>query len=71
MLPDNQPLIDYVRFSQTCQQSQGDFDRASFYINGTQRPWTDQTDGPALQTLALLTMYGQLDAADPGDRGQR
>src|ERR1700689_537582 len=61
-LPDNQPLIDYVLFSQTCQQSAGDFDRASFYIDGTQRPWTDQTDGPALQTLALLTMYGALDA---------
>jgi len=61
-LPDNQPLIDYVTFSRTCQQSAGDFDRASFYINGTQRPWTDQTDGPALQTLALLAMYRQLDA---------
>jgi glucoamylase len=62
-LPDNQPLVDYVLFSQTCQQSAGDFDRASFYIDGTQRPWTDQTDGPALQTLALLAMYRQLDAA--------
>ena len=60
-LPDSQPLIDYVTFSRTCQQSDGDFDRASFYINGTQRPWTNQTDGPALQTLALLAMYRQLD----------
>jgi glucoamylase len=60
-LPDNQPLIDYVTFSQTCQRSAGDFDRASFYINGTQRPWTNQADGPALQTVALLAMYGQLD----------
>jgi glucoamylase len=60
-LPDNQPLIDYVRFSQTCQQSAGDFDRACYYINGTQRPWTNQTDGPALQTVALLAMYRQLD----------
>jgi glucoamylase len=62
MLPTNQPLIDYVTFSATCQASAGDFDRASFYINGAQRPWTDQTDGPALQTLALLAIYGQLDA---------
>jgi glucoamylase len=62
MLPDNQPLIDYVRFSRTCQQSAGDFDRACFRIDGTQRPWTNQTDGPALQTLALLAMYRQLDA---------
>jgi glucoamylase len=60
-LPDNQPLIDYVLFSQACQQSAGDFDRASFYINGTQRPWTNQTDGPALQVLALIAMYRQLD----------
>ncbi len=60
-LPDNQPLNDYVTFSQTCQQSAGDFDRACFYIDGAQRPWTNQTDGPALQTLALLAMYGQLD----------
>jgi glucoamylase len=62
VLPDNQPLVDYVTFSATCQQSAGDFDRASFYINGTQRPWTDQTDGPALATVALLALYGQLDA---------
>jgi len=62
VLPDNQPLNDYVRFSQTCQRSQGDFDRASFYIDGSQRPWTDQTDGPALQTVALLAMYSQLGA---------
>jgi glucoamylase len=60
-LPSNSPLIDYVTFSATCQASAGDFDRGSFYINGTQRPWTDQTDGPALQTIALLTIYGQLD----------
>jgi glucoamylase len=60
-LPVNQPLIDYVLFSQACQESQGDFDRASFYINGTQRPWTNQTDGPALQTIALLSLYRQVD----------
>lgn len=60
-LPGNEPLNDYVRFAQLCQDSPGDFDRASFFINGTRRPWTNQTDGPALQTLALLTMHGQLD----------
>jgi len=62
-LPTNQPLIDYVQFAQTCQNSGGDFDRASFLINGTPRSWTDQTDGPALQTLALLAMFSQLDTA--------
>jgi len=64
-LPTNQPLLDYVQFAQTCQNSAngiGHFDRASFYINGTPRTWSDQTDGPALQTLAILQMYAQLDA---------
>jgi glucoamylase len=73
-LPTNQPLIDYVQFAQACQNSAsaiGRFDRASFLINGTPRDvktdeiafsWSDQTDGPALQTLAILQMYPQLDA---------
>jgi glucoamylase len=65
-LPTGQPLTDYVQFAQACQDSAsgiGHFDRASFLINGTPRDWTDQTDGPALQTLAILRMFGQLDAA--------
>ena len=61
-LPTNQPLIDYVQFAQICQKSGGDFDRASFLINGTPRSWTNQTDGPAVQTLAILQMFAQLDA---------
>jgi glucoamylase len=61
-LPDNQPLTDYVQFCQLCQNTPGDFDRASYFINGTQRQWTNQTDGPALQTLALLAMFASLDA---------
>jgi glucoamylase len=64
-LPTGQPLTDYVQFAQACQSSAsgiGHFDRASFLIDGTPRDWTDQTDGPALQTLAVLRMFGQLDA---------
>jgi len=64
-LPTSQPLIDYVQFAQTCQTSAsgiGHFDRASFLINGTPRNWTDQTDGPALQTLAIVRLRAQLDA---------
>ena len=61
MLPTTQALVDYVTFSQACQASPGDFDRASYYIDGTQRPWTNQADGPALQTIALLQLYPQLD----------
>src|SRR5207302_7557990 len=62
-LPTNQPLLDYVRFAQTCQSSAagaGHFARASFLIDGTTRDWTDQSDGPALQTLAILQLLGQL-----------
>jgi glucoamylase len=65
-LPTGEPLADYVRFAQACQNSAsgiGHFDRASFLIDGTPRDWTDQTDGPALQTLAILRLYARLDAA--------
>ena len=65
-IPDNKPLIDYVQFAQSCQNSAsnfGHFDRASFLINGTPRnDWTDQADGPALQTLAILQLFVHLDA---------
>jgi glucoamylase len=60
-LPTNQPLIDYVHFAQICQNSGGDFDRAAFLINGNPRSWTNQTDGPALQTLAILQLFSRLD----------
>jgi glucoamylase len=61
-IPTSQPLIDYVQFAQICQSTGGDFDLASFFINGTPRNWSDQTDGPALQTLAILQLFSQLDA---------
>jgi glucoamylase len=63
-LPTNQPLIDYVRFAQKCQNSGAPIDRACFLINGSAREWTDQSDGPALQTLALLRLFARLDASN-------
>ena len=60
-LPSHQPLVDYVLFAQACQESGGDFDRGSYLIDATPRNWSDQSDGPALQTLALLQLYSQLD----------
>jgi len=60
-VPTSQPLIDYVQFAQICQNSGGDFDLGSFFINGAPRNWSDQTDGPALQTLAILQLFSQLD----------
>ena len=61
-IPTIQPLIDYVQFAQICQNSGGNFDLASFFIDGTPRNWSDQTDGPALQTLSILQLFSQLDA---------
>lgn len=61
-----QELIDYVVFSKTCQTNgaaAGHFARGSFLINGQMRDWSDQNDGPALQTLAVLAAYPNLDAA--------
>jgi glucoamylase len=58
-----QPLIDYVRFAKTCQgNAQPTLAHACFTIEGQSRPWTDQSDGPALQTLAILEAFSQLDA---------
>jgi glucoamylase len=65
-LASRQPLVDYVAFAQACADAAteiGHFGRAAFRIDGSPRTWTDQADGPALQTIALLAAYGQLDAA--------
>ena len=60
------PLIEYAAFALTCQNNANaaqHFARASFTIEGQMRDWTDQNDGPALQTIALLNAFGQLDGA--------
>jgi glucoamylase len=57
-----QPLIDYVNFAQICQNNATpSLALASYTIRGLSRQWTEQTDGPALQTLAILMAYDQLD----------
>ena len=60
-----QPLIDYVNFARTCQDNSGSrtVGQAAYTIEG--QPRTDrgtQDDGPALQTLAILQAFPQLDA---------
>ncbi|HST82306.1 MAG TPA: glycoside hydrolase family 15 protein [Kineosporiaceae bacterium] len=58
-----QPLIDYVNFAKICQDNATPTAaHACFTIEGQSRPWTEQSDGPALQTLALLQAFPQLDA---------
>ena len=56
-------LIDYVNFAKLCaDNAQPTLAHACFTMEGWPRPWSEQSDGPALQTLALLAAYDQLDA---------
>jgi glucoamylase len=52
---------DYVSFAQACQgaslASGVSIARASYLVNATPRVWSDQNDGPALQTLAILALW--------------
>jgi glucoamylase len=58
-----QPLIDYVNFVNACQNSGAPtIGHAAFTIEAQPRPWSEQSDGPALQTLAILQAWPQLDA---------
>ncbi|HKM62529.1 MAG TPA: glycoside hydrolase family 15 protein [Acidisphaera sp.] len=60
---DVQTLIDYVNFAQLCQQNaRPTLAHACFTVGGNPRDWTEQTDGPALQTVAILSAYDQVDA---------
>lgn len=59
-----QALIDYVTFAQICQcNAPPTMGHACFTIAGKPRPWSEQNDGPALQTVAMLAAFDQLDAA--------
>ena len=59
-----EPLIDYVTFAKACQDNATPtLAHACYTIAGQSRPWTEQSDGPALQTLAVLQAYEQLDQA--------
>jgi glucoamylase len=59
-----QPLADYVSFARTCYNNavptKG---HACFTVVGDSRPWTEQNDGPGIQSVALLAAYPLLDAA--------
>lgn len=65
-----QTLNDYVKFADLCHSSiQPPLTKghACFNIAGDPRPWTEQNDGPALQSLTILAAYDQL---DPGIQKQ-
>jgi glucoamylase len=59
-----QALIDYVTFAQICQgnavPTKG---HACFTVVGEVRPWSEQNDGPAIQSIAIFAAYDKLDAA--------
>ncbi|MFX8832877.1 hypothetical protein ABTM77_20220, partial [Acinetobacter baumannii] len=55
-------LADYVRFAKLCQDhATPTLGHACYTVAGQARPWSEQNDGPAIQTIALLRLYDQLD----------
>ncbi|WP_152617810.1 glycoside hydrolase family 15 protein [Phaeacidiphilus oryzae] len=57
-----QTLNDYVQFADLCHSNaQPTKGHACFNIAGDSRPWTEQNDGPALQSLTVLAAYDKLD----------
>lgn len=57
-----QALIDYVNFAKVCQDNaEPTLAHACYTIEGYSRPWNEQADGPALQTVAMLQAFSQLD----------
>jgi glucoamylase len=57
-----QELIDYVTFADLCQRNAAPTKgHACFTIEGQPRPWSEQNDGPAIQTVAILAAFSQLD----------
>jgi glucoamylase len=59
-----QTLIDYVTFADLCQRNAAPTKgHACFTVEGQPRPWSEQNDGPAIQTVAILAAFEQLDPA--------
>jgi glucoamylase len=57
-------LNDYVAFADLCRakaQPPWTKGHACFTIAGEVRPWSEQNDGPALQSITVLAAYDQLD----------
>ncbi|SDT41827.1 glucoamylase [Friedmanniella luteola] len=58
-----QELVDYVNFAQLCQSNATPtMGHACYTVNGYARPWSEQNDGPAIQTSAVLAAFPKLDA---------
>lgn len=62
-LAGSEMLADYINFSMTCYNNATPTKgHACFTISGNARPWSEQNDGPAIQTIAILAAFDQLDA---------
>ena len=62
-LPTKEILDDYVSFSYTVQETAiraGRPAHACFNIDGTERSWGEQGDGPGLRILSILEIWDQL-----------
>jgi glucoamylase len=64
-MPDGggvQMLNDYVRFAELCQSNATPtMGHGVYTIAGQARPWSEQNDGPAIQSIAMMQAYSQLD----------
>jgi glucoamylase len=62
-LPDGgvQALNDYVAFAAECQKNAAPtMGHACFTIGGQPRPWSEQNDGPGIQSIAMMQAFSQL-----------
>ncbi|WP_203828588.1 glycoside hydrolase family 15 protein [Actinoplanes palleronii] len=58
----DQTLNEYVEFADLCfANARPTKGHACFTIAGEPRPWTEQNDGPALQSITLLAAFDRLD----------
>ncbi|MBX9456566.1 MAG: glycoside hydrolase family 15 protein [Rhizobium sp.] len=56
-------LNNYVKFAKTCQDNATPtMGHACYTITGHARPWSEQNDGPAIQSIAMMQAYSQLDS---------
>jgi glucoamylase len=58
LAPDS-AMDDFLTFSERTQQSGANPGHACFRVDGSPRPWSEQSDGPALRTCALLGVFDQ------------
>lgn len=55
-------LNNYVKFARICQDNATPtMGHACYTITGHARPWSEQNDGPAIQSIAIMQAYSQLD----------